>query len=302
MHVRLGVLLFVFVATCGMAALVAVGRAGALDRPQLVQCLERIPTVLGSPGDDVLTGTVGDDVIVGLGGNDFIAGRDGHDVICGGDGSDRIVGGPGLFESDVISGDAGDDVVVAGSTASVAVYAYSPTAIMVDLELGTAAGWGADTLVGVHNIVGSDFDDVIRGAAGFNCLHGRAGNDTLLALDGDDCLYGGPGNDALDGGLGSDVLEFQHVRNPMVVNLAAGFARGEGFDRVAAVERVVGTSLPDVLTGDVEANELTGGGGADRLAGGPGADRLDGGVGRDRVDGGIGLDRCLNAERRSRCP
>src|SRR5918999_1052436 len=120
MHVRLGVLLFVFVAVCGPAAFVAVGRAGALDRPQLVQCLERIPTVLGTPGDDVLTGTVGDDVIVGL------------------DGNDRIVGGPGLFESDVISGDAGDDVVVVGSTASVAVYSYSPTAIMVDLELGTA--------------------------------------------------------------------------------------------------------------------------------------------------------------------
>jgi Ca2+-binding RTX toxin-like protein len=302
MHLRLGVLPFVLVAMCGMAAFVAVGRAGALDRPQLLQCLEQIPTVLGTPGDDVLTGTFGDDVIVGLGGDDVIAGREGHDVICGGDGNDRIVGGPGLFESDVISGDAGDDAIVAGSTASVAVYAFSPAAIMVDLELGTAAGWGADALVGVHNIVGSGFADVIRGAAGFNCLHGGAGNDTLLALDGDDCLYGGRGNDTLDGGLGSDVLEFQHVRNPMVVNLAAGFARGEGFDRVAAVERVVGTSLPDVITGDVEANELTGGGGADRLAGGPGADRLDGGVGRDRVDGGIGLDRCLNAERRSRCP
>jgi Ca2+-binding RTX toxin-like protein len=299
MHLRLGVLPFVLVAMC---LFVAAGRAGALDRPQLLQCLEQIPTVFGTPGDDLLTGTVGDDVIVGLGGDDVIAGREGHDVICGGDGNDRIFGGPGLFESDVISGDAGDDLVIAGSTASVAVYAFSPAAIVVDLELTTAAGWGADTLVGVHNVVGSRFADVIRGADGFNCLHGGAGNDTLLALDGDDCLYGGPGNDALDGGLGSDVLEFQHVRNPLVVNLAAGFARGEGFDRVAAVERVVGTSLPDVLTGDVEANELTGGGGADRLAGGPGADRLDGGVGRDRIDGGIGLDRCLNAERRSRCP
>jgi Ca2+-binding RTX toxin-like protein len=302
MHLRSRFVAFLLPAMCGLAAFVAVGHAGAGDPPQLLQCLERIPTILGTPGDDVLTGTVGDDVIVGLGGNDVIAGREGHDVMCGGEGNDRIAGGPGLFESDVISGDAGDDLIVAGSTGSVAVYALSPAPVIVDLELGTAAGWGADTFAGVHNIVGSPFDDVIRGGDGYNCLHGAAGNDTLLSLAGDDCLYGGLGNDTLDGGLGSDVLEFQHVRNPMVVNLAAGFARGEGIDRVAAVERVVGTSLRDVITGDAEANELTGGGGADRLAGGPGADRLDGGGGRDRVDGGVGLDRCLNAERRSRCP
>src|ERR671914_2177060 len=228
MHVRLGVLLFVFVATCGMAALVAVGRAGALDRPQLVQCLERIPTVLGTPGNDVLTGTVGDDVIAGLGGDDVIVGREGHDLICGGDGNDRITAGPGLFESDVVSGDPGDDLVVVRSTASVVVYAFAPGPVTIDLEAGTAKGWGADTLVGVHNVIGSRFDDVIRGSDGFNCLDGDAGNDTLLGLAGEDCLYGGAGSDQLDGGLGSDVIAFGHVRNPMIVNLAAGFSRGEG--------------------------------------------------------------------------
>jgi Ca2+-binding RTX toxin-like protein len=302
MHLRPGVLPLLFLAISGVGAFLAVGRAAAGDQPQLLQCLERIPTVVGTPGDDELRGTVADDVIVGLGGDDVIAGREGHDVICGGDGNDRIAGGAGLFESDVISGDAGDDLIAVGSTASVAVYSSSPAAVEIDLERRTAAGWGADTLVGVHNVVGSRFGDVIQGGGGFNCLHGGAGDDTLLALSGDDCLYGGLGNDTLNGGPGRDVLDFQHVRNPMVVNLAAGFARGEGFDRVATVERVVGTSLADVMTGDAEANELEGGGGPDRLAGGPGADRLDGGVGRDRVDGGVGFDRCLNAERRSRCP
>jgi hypothetical protein len=48
MRLRSGVLV-VLLAMCGLAAFVAVGHAGAGDRAQLLQCLERIPTVLGTP-------------------------------------------------------------------------------------------------------------------------------------------------------------------------------------------------------------------------------------------------------------
>jgi Ca2+-binding RTX toxin-like protein len=298
MQFRRGLAVVLLAATCGIGAPQAAGGRQA----ELLQCLERIPTVVGTPADDILVGTVHDDVIVGLGGNDVITGREGDDLLCGGDGNDRIAGGIQILESDVISGDAGDDVLITGPTNSVVVYVFAPRAVDVDLGAGTATGWGNDTLVGVHNVIGSAFDDVLRGSAGFNCLHGEAGNDTLVALDFDDCLYGGPGRDSLDGGGGSDLVAFQHVRAPMVVNLAAGFARGEGADRLTSVEHVIGTTLRDTITGDANANELSGGGGADRIAGGAGRDRLDGGAGRDRVDGGVGRDRCLNAERRSRCP
>jgi Ca2+-binding RTX toxin-like protein len=223
-------------------------------------------------------------------------------LICGGAGDDRIAGGPGFFEADAVSGDAGDDLIAFGSTGSVVVYAFAPGPIAVDLGAGTASGWGEDVLVGVHNVMGSRFGDVMHGSSGVDCLDGDAGDDTLLSLGGDDCLYGGAGADSIDGGAGSDLISFQHVRSPMTVNLAAGFARGEGTDRLTGVERVVATGLADVLTGGAEANEFAGGGGADRIAGGPGPDFLDGGIGRDRVDGGDGRDRCLSAERRSRCP
>ena len=285
-------------AACGIGA----PHAGGGRKAELLQCFERIPTAIGTPGDDVLVGTYNDDVIVGLGGNDVIRGREGHDLLCGGDGNDRIAGGIEMLESDVISGDAGDDVLIAGPTGSVVVYADAPRAVDVDLRAGKATGWGADTLIGVHNVIGSRFDDELRGSEVYNCLHGEAGDDTLVALDGEDCLYGGPGRDALDGGAGSDLIAFEHVRAPMIVNLTAGFTRGEGADRLASIEHVVGTALRDTITGDESPNELAGGGGADRLAGGAGGDRLDGGAGRDRVDGGIGRDRCVNAERRSRCP
>jgi Ca2+-binding RTX toxin-like protein len=276
----------------------------AVGGPQveLLQCLDAIPTVVGTRGDDVLAGTTGDDVIAGLGGNDVIAGSWGNDVICGGDGNDRIAAGTGLFETDLLSGDAGDDLILTASTSTTVVYAFARAGVTVDLEAGSAIGEGSDTLVGVHSVVGTEFDDVIKGAAGFNCLDGLGGDDVLLGLGGEDCLYGGTGNDEIDGGIGSDILSFQYAGNGMLVNLAAGFSRGEGADRLHGVERVVGSSFPDVLIGDAGVNELSGVGGSDRIAGGPGADRLDGGSGRDRVDGGVGRDQCLSAERRRRCP
>jgi Ca2+-binding RTX toxin-like protein len=276
----------------------------ALGGPQveLLSCLDQIPTIVGTRGDDLLIGTVGDDVIAGLGGNDVILGSWGNDVICGGDGDDRITAGVGLFDFDLVSGDQGDDHIVVGGTSTAVVYALAPGPVSVDLERGTVTGWGTDTLTGVHSVVGSEFDDVIRGNDRFNCLDGLAGDDVLLGLGGEDCLYGGTGDDTVDGGPGPDLVSFRYAGNPVRVNLPRGTATGEGTDRLASVEDVIGSSFADVLTGDAATNVLSGEGGTDRIAGGPGIDRLDGGSGRDRVDGGVGRDQCLNAERRLRCP
>ena len=69
-------------------------------------------TVVGTPGDDVLSGTSGRDVIVGLGGDDQISGGGGNDVICGGDGDDKLVGAAG---NDLVLGEAGNDKLVGTS-------------------------------------------------------------------------------------------------------------------------------------------------------------------------------------------
>jgi hypothetical protein len=76
-----------------------------------VTCFGRVPTIVGTPGPDVLTGTPGTDVIAGLGGDDVIDGGGGRDFICGGPGRDRIDGGTG---PDAIAGDGGGDVLVGG--------------------------------------------------------------------------------------------------------------------------------------------------------------------------------------------
>src|SRR2546430_5351013 len=74
-----------------------IGFAGSA-RAQPVTCLgieERVATIVGTEGNDVITGTSGDDVIQALGGNDQIDGGDGNDLICGGAGDDILYGGGG---------------------------------------------------------------------------------------------------------------------------------------------------------------------------------------------------------------
>ena len=64
----------------------------------------RPPTVIGTPGDDILVGTEGNDVVHGLEGNDTIIAQGGDDIICGGPGDDLVFGGPG---GDAIEGGDG---------------------------------------------------------------------------------------------------------------------------------------------------------------------------------------------------
>ena len=52
-----------------------------------------------------------------------------------------------------------------------------------------------DTITGIGQIAGTNFDDIIVGDAGDNLIDGRDGNDTLYGGDGNDTLYGGAGDD-----------------------------------------------------------------------------------------------------------
>ena len=59
------------------------------------RCNGLVPTIIGTPGNDLLFGRNGADVIMGLGGDDIIIGGNGADVICGGAGNDRLLGNNG---------------------------------------------------------------------------------------------------------------------------------------------------------------------------------------------------------------
>src|SRR5690606_14256448 len=148
-------------------------------------------TVNGTGGDDFLTTpqtTPGDDLINGRGGNDVIQ---------------------GLAGNDTIRGEAGFDA---------AVYFDATGNVAADLVAGTAsgAGVGTDTLIAIEVLIGSAFDDALRGDAkgnrlvgflGDDLLDGRGGRDNLDGGDGRDLLLGRSGNDSLFGGGGDDVLK-----------------------------------------------------------------------------------------------
>ena len=74
-------------------------------------CAGRMPTVVGTPGADVLRGSAFADVILTQGGKDTVNALAGADVVCGGPGKDVLRGGPG---KDKLLGQAGKDKLIGG--------------------------------------------------------------------------------------------------------------------------------------------------------------------------------------------
>jgi Ca2+-binding RTX toxin-like protein len=148
----------------------------------------------GGDGDDTLDGGDDNDVLQGAVGIDTLTGGAGADTLYGGDGGDTLDGGDG---NDVLVGGAGADGLTGGAGIDTAYYAASASAVTVDLLAGTGLGGDAqgDTLTGVEQVVGSAFNDVLRGDAGANTLWGLAGDDALTGRGGGDLLKGGAGND-----------------------------------------------------------------------------------------------------------
>ncbi|MPZ22717.1 MAG: serine hydrolase, partial [Dehalococcoidia bacterium] len=83
-------------------------------------------------------------------------------------------------------------------------------------------------------IVGTAGDDVITGTSGPDVIRGLGGDDKICALDGNDLISGGPGNDWIHGGPGRDRAVFGGEL-PVVVNLLAGTATGQGTDELIAI-------------------------------------------------------------------
>ena len=239
-----------------------------------------------------VVGTSGDDVLVGTARTDYVCGGDGDDVIQGSDGDDVVVGGPG---SDTVA------------------YASASFGITADLSRAAAFGLGADTLQEVENLKGSRFEDTLDGNSGANLLRGggaadvlrgHGGNDRISGGSGDDAVAPGTGNDVANAGPGSDLLHFGDSTTGVVVDLLDGTARGQGADRLAGFEDVLGSEHRDHLVGDRRGNLLLGGAAKDSLEGRAGKDRLFGQYGRDSLDGGGGSDRCRGGRGRdttSRC-
>ena len=77
-------------------------------------------------------------------------------------------------------------------------YADSDAAVNINLSNSSASGGHAqgDTFTGFSGVIGSGFDDALRGAVGVaSTLVGGGGNDFLFGLGGTNSISGGAGND-----------------------------------------------------------------------------------------------------------
>lgn len=244
----------------------------AIDGSGGRDALIAIENLSGSSYGDRLTGTTGDNRLFGNGGFDRLSGGSGDDWLSGGGGADVIIGGSGADWADY-----SDDV----------------SGMIANLTSETALdGFGyRDTVRGIENVEGSDFDDRITGTRMTNELRGGDGADWLSGGDGHDWLVGGSGADVMIGGSGVDTADYSEAGQAVDVHIGAGVATdGTGdIDTLRGFENVIGSDFDDVLTGTNQNNVLVGGAGDDILNGGVGNDALEGGAGEDQLIGGGGI-------------
>jgi Tol biopolymer transport system component len=279
----------------------------------------------GRGGNDILRGGDGKDFIKGGNGNDVFDGGIGADwadysgaqeavsvdlssgvatgqgtdtlinvaAAIGSDHSDTITG---TVEDNTIEGGPGDDVLNGGGGNDTAEYSEAIKGVTVNLTVSgpQATGQGVDTLSAFEHLIGSDHGDALTGDGGPNRLDGGEGNDTLTGAGGDDRFIGGLGDDIMDGGEGIDIGDYTEAPGGVTVNLSSTEPQATGAvgsDRLAGIENLAGSGLPDrLLTGWGSDDTLEGSGGKDLLVGGDGNDTASGGDGDDRLLGEAGND------------
>ncbi len=266
--------------------------------------------------DATVVGGLFVDTIFGSNGNDTINANSGNDTLSGGAGNNILDGGAGT--ADTVSYDFvrkySNDFLFANSS-----FANDSNGVVVDLQSGSGTGTTVydatvdvttgesilnfnDTLSNIEYIIGSKFDDTLRGDGANNKIQGGEGNDTLEGRGGFDWLDGGAGNDWLigstddymiDGGDNTDTADFSATSNGIVVTLnnSNNGTLGNIGGAVAStiiknIENIAGTQYKDIITGDSSNNLLVGGydhnaaitsrTGDDTLAGGAGADVIIG--------------------------
>lgn len=284
-------------------------------------------TITGGAGDDTLTGGAGNDTLTGGAGDDTIAGGLGDDSLDGGlagedavdysgsatavnvnllaglasgEGVDTLTGFEDIIGSalgDTLTGDtfdnvitpgAGDDKVSGGDGSDTVDYSDATAAVTVDLSAGTETGGsGNDTLSGIENATGSDFNDSLTGDDTDNVLDGGAGNDSLAGGGGDtagDTLIGGAGIDTVDYGWATSVTLSLNCKGTDGVGAPSDTAPIK--DDIQTMENAILTAGDDSFTGNEFANRVFPNGGQNSLDGGDGTSC--GGFGGDVLDYSVG--------------
>lgn len=210
-------------------------------------------TMVGGAGSDRLSyAFAAAGVIVDLAGgnswdgswNDFFTGIEN---VSGSAFADRLWGDSA---NNILDGGAGADEISGGAGIDTITYANATAGVRVNLATGQAFDGGTfDTLYGIENVIGSNFDDMFTSAAGTNVF---------------------------TGGSGLDIVSYAASTGSVIVNLAAQNSwDGAWNDYFSSIEGAIGSSFNDQIWG-TSANEFFdgGAGGADAIAGGGGIDTI----------------------------
>ncbi|MFA5989466.1 MAG: type I secretion C-terminal target domain-containing protein [Sphingomonas sp.] len=254
-----------------------------------IDTITNVENVKGSAFNDIIEGDAGDNRLEGQGGTDTLSYAHASAAVnislftgwaSGGAGNDQF------FAFENVVGSAYDDVIVSnyltnvidGGAGNDTVSYAGSSAVEVDLSLTTAQntyGGGTDTLVSIENVIGSSYNDVLRGSNGANNMDGGAGYDVIL---------GSRGADILNGGADYDEVSYFFATSGVNVNLGTGSVTNDGMgstDYLSNVEGAYGGAFDDVIIGSSSNNDLYGN---------AGNDRIEGGLGNDYISGGDGVD------------
>lgn len=271
-------------------------------------------TVFGGLSNDTIYGNIGNDTLNGDKGNDTLSGGAGSNTLDGGDGTADTVSydfvtkysDDFIFANSIAPNDAKGVVVDLQTASATGQTMYDATA---DITTGESLLNISDTLLAIEYVIGSKYDDTIRGDSGNNKLMGGEGNDTLEGRGGADWLDGGAGNDWLigstndymiDGGDNNDTVDFSSNSNGIEVTLnnsANGTIKNIGAAAATTiiknVENVAGTQYKDIMTGDNSNNLLIGGYDHTAVAVTAADDTISGGAGADTIVGDVMIDSVI---------
>ncbi|MGQ7816036.1 M10 family metallopeptidase C-terminal domain-containing protein [Metapseudomonas furukawaii] len=163
---------------------------------------------------------------------------------------------------------SGNNVLNGGAGVDTLSYLYASSAVTASLAVTTAqatGGSGADSLVAIENLTGSNFNDRLTGNSAVNVLNGGKGADTLIGGDGSDVYYVDNAGDlvsetnAVTSTGGSDLVYSALATYVLGANVEQG--------------RILATGTAN-LTGNGLANTLFAGNGNNVLNGGAGVDTV----------------------------
>lgn len=278
----------------GAQAIYGAAQAGASKVYDMPNGQNNLTILTGIP-NLLINGNNAVNNITGSSANEFFYGGGGDDVIRGGAGDD-------WFYASLLDG---NDSYSGGDNWDIIDYSGVAGVVSINqLEGYTSGSAGVDILIEIfEQIVGSQYNDVLSGNHGINCIDGNGGDDLIWGNNGDDLVRGGPGNDSfycsmgdgddrIMGGDGWDHLDYSALGGVVQINMLSGTTSGSaGNDTLMDLfEEVSGTAYNDTISGSHSGETINGNGGNDQIWGNGGDDVIRAGTGNDTVVLGAGND------------